>query len=204
MALNLATIVPDYLRQHPEQRFTAREIAVWIVENLPAECAEKRARSSRLDSEDALLQQLTDEIGSRRREFQRKHHQIKTCDRKPRKFYWLEPPPAPEPALPSWWPRCGCCGEPLPYRSESCINCGAKSGTVGAYSRTQARLQEREAGVRVPSISDEVGIAILLTVLAGLCILTYAYRQEILDGLEAALVLLFFWWLYFGGRGRRR
>jgi hypothetical protein len=38
MALNLANRVLESLKSKPEQRFTAREIAMWVYETYPEEC----------------------------------------------------------------------------------------------------------------------------------------------------------------------
>jgi len=90
MALNLANTVVDFLRQHPDQRFTARQIALWITETFPAQCAEKREKSGRFDSDAALVQQIVAEIGSQRPTLQRKFGQVKTGESRPRQYYWTE------------------------------------------------------------------------------------------------------------------
>ena len=70
MALNLVKTVAELLRQKPEQKFTAREIANWIYATHPDECRQKQQRSKAtvipLDSEAALLQQIVAEIGAQR------------------------------------------------------------------------------------------------------------------------------------------
>ena len=62
MALNLVSTVVEFLQQHPDQKFTAREIAHWIVETYPDECRQKQKRSTAtvipLDNETALLYSL--------------------------------------------------------------------------------------------------------------------------------------------------
>lgn len=45
MALNLAKAVIGYLKDRPEQKFTARQIAEWVFASYPDECQEKRANS---------------------------------------------------------------------------------------------------------------------------------------------------------------
>ena len=45
MALNLAKAVIGYLKERPEQKFTARQIAEWVFASIPDECQEKRAKS---------------------------------------------------------------------------------------------------------------------------------------------------------------
>ena len=94
MALNLVNTVAEFLRQRPEQKFTAREIANWVYETYPNECHQKQLRSKAtvipLDSDAALLQQIVAEIGSRRPLLQRRHLDIKTTEGRPRKYYFTE------------------------------------------------------------------------------------------------------------------
>ena len=94
MALNLVNTVAEFLRQRPEQKFTAREIANWVYETYPDECREKQQRSKAtvipLDNDAALLQQLVAEIGSQRPLLQRRHTDIKTTEGRPRKYYFTE------------------------------------------------------------------------------------------------------------------
>lgn len=92
MGLNLNNTVSDFLKNHPEQKFTAREIANWIFETYPDECRMKQNRSSAivnpLDSDMALLQQIVAEIGSQRPRLQKKNPEIKTTEGRPRKYYF--------------------------------------------------------------------------------------------------------------------
>ena len=90
MALNLAKTVLDYLRDNQNQKFTAREIAVWIYETYPEECQEKKLRSDSLQSEDDLVQQIVREIASQRPRLQNRHPQLKTTEGRPRKYYFTE------------------------------------------------------------------------------------------------------------------
>lgn len=45
MKLNLRQTVIDFLKSHPEERFSARKIAQWIFETQREACEEKRKRS---------------------------------------------------------------------------------------------------------------------------------------------------------------
>ena len=94
MALNLVNTIAEFLRQRPEQKFTAREIANWVYETYPDECHQKQLRSKAtvipLDSDAALLQQIVAEIGSQRPLLQRRHLDIKTTEGRPRKYYSTE------------------------------------------------------------------------------------------------------------------
>jgi hypothetical protein len=92
MALNLAKTVVDYLKERPEQKFTARDIANWIFETYPELCREKREKSTAttfpLNSDNALVQQLVAEIASQRPRLQIKYPEIKTTDGRPRHYYY--------------------------------------------------------------------------------------------------------------------
>ena len=94
MALNLANTVVEFLQQNPEQKFTAREIANWIVKTYPDECRQKQKRSTAtvnpLDNETALLQQIVAEIGAQRPRIQKRYSEVKTTEGRPRKFYFTE------------------------------------------------------------------------------------------------------------------
>lgn len=90
MALSLSKIVPDYLKQHKEQKFTARQIAQWVFDTYPAECQEKKAKSAAISTDVQLIQQFVAEIGSQRPQMQKKHPEIKTTEGRPRQYYWSE------------------------------------------------------------------------------------------------------------------
>lgn len=90
MALNLTQTVLSYLRDYPNQKFTAREIAVWIFETYPDLCREKKQNSLALNTDAELLQQLVAEIGSQRPRIQKKHPQLKTTEGRPRNYYYSE------------------------------------------------------------------------------------------------------------------
>jgi len=89
MALNLRQTVTDFLKARPEERFSARELACWIFENLREACEEKRRNSQQnLDTDAALLQQLVAEISSIRPEIQKRFPQVRTTETRPRRYYW--------------------------------------------------------------------------------------------------------------------
>jgi hypothetical protein len=94
MVLNLPNTVFEYLRNNPEQKFTAREIANWIFETYPDECRQKQRRSTAtvnpLDNEKALLQQIVAEVGSIRQRLQKRHREFKATESRPRKYYFTE------------------------------------------------------------------------------------------------------------------
>jgi hypothetical protein len=90
LALNLASTVIKYLRDHPGQKFTAREVAEWVFSNFPDECQVKKETSRVLNTDADLLQQLVREITSQHGHFQKKHSELKTTEGRPRKYYYSE------------------------------------------------------------------------------------------------------------------
>lgn len=91
MALNLRQRVIERLQSLPDTQQTARELAQWIFEQFPAECAVKKAGSASYIQTDAdLVQQLVAEISGSRPRWQQKHLQLKTTEGRPRRYYWSE------------------------------------------------------------------------------------------------------------------
>ncbi|KWH45613.1 COG2958 family protein [Burkholderia stagnalis] len=90
MALNLAKVVLDCLKERVDEKLTARQIAEWIFETYPAECQEKKAnsRSDYIKTNADLVQQLVAEIGSRRPDWQKRDLNLKTTEGRPRKYYY--------------------------------------------------------------------------------------------------------------------
>lgn len=92
MALNLAKAVIGYLKDRPEEKFTARQIAEWVFASYSDECQEKRAnsRGDYIKSDADLVQQLVAEISSQRPRMQTKHPGLKTTEGRPRRYYFSE------------------------------------------------------------------------------------------------------------------
>jgi hypothetical protein len=90
VALNLGKSVVDFLTERPEEKFSARQIAEWIVATFPEKCHAKKASSQALETDADLLQQLVAEIGSQRPRLQKKHPGLKTTEGRPRKYYLSE------------------------------------------------------------------------------------------------------------------
>lgn len=90
MALNLRQALIGYLRDRPEQKFTARQIAEWIFETFPDECQAKKASSQYVNTDAELMQQLVAEISSQRPRLQKRHPELKTTEGRPRKYYYSE------------------------------------------------------------------------------------------------------------------
>lgn len=87
--LRLRDKVVAYLKSNADKKFTAREIADWILATYPAECEEKRRKSAQQNMDDvALRDQIRAEIGSNRPGMQKKHPQIKITEERPRKYYY--------------------------------------------------------------------------------------------------------------------
>jgi hypothetical protein len=90
MALNLRQALIGYLRDRPEQKFTARQIAEWIFDTFPDECQAKKASSQYVNTDAELMQQLVAEISSQRPRLQKRHPELKTTEGRPRKYYYSE------------------------------------------------------------------------------------------------------------------
>lgn len=89
MKLNLRQTVIDFLKARPGEPHTARQIALWMFENLREACEEKRRNSQQDLSDDAaLIQQLVAEIGANRPEIQKKEPAIRTTEGRPRRYYY--------------------------------------------------------------------------------------------------------------------
>lgn len=133
MALNLGKSVVDYLAAHPDEKFSARQIAEWIFATFPGECHAKKASSQALETDADLLQQLVAEIGSQRPRLQKKHPGLKTTEGRPRKYYFSEKSDSAEVAAAENL------GVAAPVGKEE-----AKSGEYGRYPLLSFAQLERE------------------------------------------------------------
>ena len=88
--LKLSKAVVECLRGKPNVRLKAREIALWVYQRYPRECAAKLERSAAIWNEAELIQQLVAEIGAQRPQIARAHPQFKTTEGRPRLYYWTE------------------------------------------------------------------------------------------------------------------
>ncbi|PJK13573.1 HrgA protein [Lysobacteraceae bacterium NML07-0707] len=86
--MNLGQRVIEYLKSREGQRFTAREIAIWVMESYPEACREKLEKSRAIKNDDALLQQLVAEIGASRPAMQKREPGLRTTEGRPRKYYY--------------------------------------------------------------------------------------------------------------------
>jgi len=92
MALNLGKRLIEFLQTNPDTSYTAREIAQWVFEQFPDECAEKKAASTGnyIKTDGDLVQQLVAEISGSRPRWQKQHPQLKTTEGRPRRYYWTD------------------------------------------------------------------------------------------------------------------
>jgi hypothetical protein len=90
MALNLAQTVLGYLKDRPDEKLTARQIAEWIFATFPDECQAKKQSSQYVSTDAQLVQQLVAEISSQRPRLQKRHPELKTTEGRPRKYYFSE------------------------------------------------------------------------------------------------------------------
>ncbi|MDR2014616.1 MAG: COG2958 family protein [Azoarcus sp.] len=90
MALNLVKAVIGYLKDRPEEKFTARQIADWVFITFPAECQAKKDSSQTLETDADLMQQIVREISSQMPRLQKKQMELKTTEGRPRKYYYSE------------------------------------------------------------------------------------------------------------------
>ena len=90
MALNLAKAVLGYLKERPDEKLTARQIAEWIFATFPDECQAKKQSSQYVSTDAELVQQLVAEISSQRPRLQKRHPELKTTEGRPRKYYYSE------------------------------------------------------------------------------------------------------------------
>lgn len=88
--MNLRERTFELLKAQPDQRFKAREIAEWLHRTYPVETLRKMERSSFLETEAALLNQLVAEIGANRPAWQEKYPNLRTTEGRPRRYYWTD------------------------------------------------------------------------------------------------------------------
>ena len=89
MALNLPTIVANYLKENAEERFTSRDLAEWVFKTYPKECEEKRKRSKQdLSRDKDLIGAIRAEIGANKQFIEKKSPNIRTTADSPRKWYY--------------------------------------------------------------------------------------------------------------------
>ncbi|SDE55747.1 hypothetical protein SAMN05661003_1168 [Desulfuromonas thiophila] len=88
--LTLIKAVISLLKDRPEEKFTARQIADWVFATYPDECQAKTQSSQALVSDAGLVQQIIREISSQLTAPAKKHVEFKMTEGRPRKYYYSE------------------------------------------------------------------------------------------------------------------
>ena len=89
--MTLKEMVFSCLKMNQGQQFTSRQIAETLVKMFPEQAAQKKANSgSNVQTDMGLIDQFQAEIGSRRPRWQGQHHEFKTTNGRPRKYFWSE------------------------------------------------------------------------------------------------------------------
>lgn len=93
MAKSRIDMIIESLRDNPDRKFTARELAELFMQRYPTEISEKR-QNPRYNTDEKLITQLAAEIGGERTvEAKRRCPNIATQDKpRPRLYYWDEAP----------------------------------------------------------------------------------------------------------------
>lgn len=89
MALNLGKAVVDYPTAHPDENFSARQVAEGILATFPDECQARKDSSQALETDADLLQQLVAEIGIQCPCLQKKRPHPKTTEGRRRKYHGM-------------------------------------------------------------------------------------------------------------------
>jgi hypothetical protein len=91
MALELAKTAISYLKERPEEKFTARQIAEWVFATFTEECqAKKKSSAQTFETDTDFVQQLVAEIGAHRQGIQKRCPEVKTTEGRPREYYYSE------------------------------------------------------------------------------------------------------------------
>lgn len=76
------------LQEYAEHRFKARELAELLLRRFPEACAAKLTRSSALETEDQIIQQIVAEIGAQRLQLQQRNPAVRTRESRLSRYYW--------------------------------------------------------------------------------------------------------------------
>lgn len=90
MALNIIDEAVKYLKSNLDNKFTAKQIAKWIVDNNQKDCQEKLERSKSSNTFEELVQQIAREIYARNSSGKLLQNNIKSVEGPPKKFYYTE------------------------------------------------------------------------------------------------------------------
>ncbi|BAW80110.1 hypothetical conserved protein [Candidatus Nitrosoglobus terrae] len=84
--------IAQWLMAHPQERFTARQLAENIVSRYPEDYEDKRI-NSRFINNNAFISQIVAEIGSQKNGIARCHQGIRWQDKPRPRVYWFDPDP---------------------------------------------------------------------------------------------------------------
>lgn len=90
MALNIIESVVQYLKSNVDDKFTAKQIAKWIVDNNQKDCQEKLERSKSSNTVEELIQQIVREIYAKNSMGKLLQKNIKSVEGPPKRFYYTE------------------------------------------------------------------------------------------------------------------
>ena len=89
--------VLQYLRERPNEKLTARQIAKEIIDRFPDIYEEKKKKGKKTKTDDEFTVAVAAEIGSGYcRDWQEEHPELKTTGLRPRKYYYSEQPSGAE------------------------------------------------------------------------------------------------------------
>ena len=95
--MKLASKVAQLLQSRPDAEFTTQEIAKWLFETFPDECAEnRRRRTKRYDTDKKFVTQLSSEINSKfcHGNGQKQYPRVRITDKRPKTYFWSTELPA--------------------------------------------------------------------------------------------------------------
>ncbi|MFD1260535.1 COG2958 family protein [Entomomonas asaccharolytica] len=81
--------IATWLAEHPNQKFTAREIAKAIIERYPEDYQDKR-NNDRFETEQDFIQQIVAEIGAQKDQIIKKNKKIRWQDKPKPRVYWFD------------------------------------------------------------------------------------------------------------------
>lgn len=81
--------IAQWLAEHPNERFTARQIASAIIKRYPEDYAEKR-QNDRFETEQEFVQQIVAEIGAQKDQIVKKNNKIRWQDKPKPRVYWFD------------------------------------------------------------------------------------------------------------------
>ena len=80
----------EYLRRNPKRKFTARQIAIHLINKYREEFDKKQRKSDRISTEEQLIQAVSGEINTALKSML-KSRQLKTFSvPSPKKFCWIK------------------------------------------------------------------------------------------------------------------